>query len=39
MVLVPALMPNINPVLETVATAVFEDNQALRAAGDPEPVN
>ena len=39
MVDVPAVSPVTNPVVLTVATAVFEDNQGLIAAAVPLPVN
>ena len=39
MVLVPAVMAVTSPVLEIVATAVFEDAQALAAAAVPLPVS
>jgi hypothetical protein len=39
MVLVPAVMAVTSPVLEIVATAVFEDAHALAAAAVPLPVS
>ena len=39
MVTVPALIPVTTPVLETVATAVFEDVQGVVAFAVAEPVN
>ena len=39
MVLVPAVIAVISPVFEIVATAVFEDAQALAAAAVPLPVS
>ena len=39
MVLVPAVIAVTSPVLEIVATAVFEDAQALEAAAVPLPVS
>ena len=35
----PAATPVTKPVLDTVATVVFEDTHGLTAAGDAEPVN